>query len=380
MSKRDYYEVLGVSKNADDAELKKAYRKLAMQYHPDRNSDDKEAEKKFKEAGEAYDALKDPQKRAAYDRFGHAAFEGGMGGGSRGAGGFGGGGFNAEDLGDMFGDMFGDFFGGGGGRRGPQRGNDLRYNLRISLEDAYEGKSVEIQIPTTQSCGTCKGSGAKPGTSTKTCGACGGRGQVHVSQGFFNMARTCGTCSGTGQIIPSPCMDCGGKGVKATRKTINVTIPKGVDEGTRIRISGEGEAGEKNAPSGDLYIFVHMEPHKVFEREGTHLILNMPIDFVCAALGGHVDVPTPDGKKARLKIPEGTQSGQQFRLRSKGMPKLHSNTHGDLFVNVYVEVPSKLSKKQKKLLEEFAAETDSKNSPQKESFEKKISKLFKRAG
>lgn len=381
MTKKDFYEVLGVDKSADEAALKKAYRKQAMKYHPDRNPDDKEAEAKFKEVNEAYDTLKDSQKRAAYDQYGHAAFEnGGAGAGGFGGGGFGGaGGFGGQDFSDMFEDMFGDMFGGGarGGRsRGPQRGGDLRYNLSVSLDEAYSGKPVQIKIPTSVSCDTCSGSGAKKGSDIKTCGTCGGRGEVRVQQGFFAMNRTCPDCHGQGKIISDPCHDCHGTGTVHKEKTLNVNIPKGVDNGTRIRVTGEGEAGQNGAPSGDLYIFIQVKKHNLFEREGPHVLLDMPIDFVSAALGGQLEVPTLDGKKALLKIPEGTQSGTQFRLRGKGMPVTNSSSFGDMFVNVEVEVPTKLSKKQKELLEEFKEAYTDKNSPEQESFLKKASKFW----
>lgn len=378
MTKRDYYEILGVDKGADDAALKKAYRKKAMKYHPDRNPDDKEAEAKFKEVNEAYDTLKDSQKRAAYDQFGHAAFENG-GAGAGGFGGFGGAGFGGHDFSDMFEDMFGDMFGGGarsGRSRGSQRGGDLRYNLSISLDEAYAGKPVQIKIPTSVSCDTCDGSGAKKGSDVKTCSTCGGRGEVRVQQGFFAMNRTCPDCHGQGQIISDPCNDCHGTGTVHKEKTLNVNIPKGVDNGTRIRVTGEGEAGQNGAPSGDLYIFIQLKKHNLFEREGPHVLLDMPIDFVSAALGGQLEVPTLDGKKALLKIPEGTQSGTQFRLRGKGMPVTNSSSFGDMFVNVEVEVPTKLSKKQKELLEQFREAYTDKNSPEQESFLKKASKFW----
>ena len=371
MSKRDYYEVLGVGKNASDAELKKAYRKQAMQYHPDRNPDDKQAEVKFKEAGEAYDCLKDSQKRAAYDQMGHAAFEGGMGGGARGGAGGGFGGFNTSDFGDMFEDMF------GGGSAGEDlRGADLRYNLSINLEDAYNGKSAKVNIPTSVSCGTCKGSGAKPGTKPTTCGTCNGAGQVRMQQGFFAMTRTCPKCSGTGKIIPTPCTDCNGQGRVKKEKTISIKIPAGVDDGTRIRVAGEGDAGRNGALSGDLYIFIQMKAHPLFRREGPHLALDIPLDFVEAALGGSIEVPTPDGHKSVLKVPAGTQPNTQFRMRGKGMPVLNSKSYGDLFVNVDVEVPTKLSKKQKELLEQFKEAYTGDNHPEQEGFFKKAAKFW----
>ena len=385
MSKKDFYETLGVSKTASDAELKKAYRKKAMKFHPDRNPGDKAAEVKFKELGEAYDALKDPQQRAAYDKFGHAAFEHGNPGAGAGAGGgfggFGGGHHSTADFTDMFEDLFGDAFGGGRGRgqsagARSNRGSDLRYNLTISLNDAYNGKNVKVDIPTTVSCDICNGSGAKKGTSAKTCDTCGGHGEVRVQQGFFTMTRTCHSCAGRGKVIPTPCSKCRSTGVMEKQKTISVNIPKGVDEGTRIRLTGEGEAGKNGGQSGDLYIFIQLKRHQMFHREGPHIIIDMPLNFVDATLGGHIEVPTPDGKKARLKIPEGTQSGQQFRLRGKGMPEMNTSNHGDMFVNVLVETPTKLSKRQKELLTEFKEESSDKNTPNQESFFEKAAKLW----
>tara|TARA_R110000868_G_scaffold218576_1_gene468921 strand:- start:70731 stop:71870 length:1140 start_codon:yes stop_codon:yes gene_type:complete len=375
MSKRDYYEVLGVPKGSDDAALKKAYRTQAMKYHPDRNPDDKEAEAKFKEVGEAYEALKDPQKRSAYDQFGHAAFENGGGGAGGGFGGFGGGsgGFGGHDFSDMFEEMFN---GGGRGRTRATRGDDLRYNLSVTLEEAYSGKAVQVKIPTTVACETCVGSGAKKGSQPKTCGTCGGRGEVRVQQGFFAMTRTCASCHGRGQIITDPCNTCHGNGTVKKEKTLSVNIPKGVDEGTRIRVSGEGAAGENGAPSGDLYIFIQQKPHQLFTREGPHILLDMPIDFVEATLGGSLEVPTVDGKKALLKIPEGTQSGTQFRLRGKGMPVTNGSQYGDMFVNLTVEVPSKLSKKQKEILRQFKNEYTGRNHPEQDGFFKKASKFW----
>ena len=372
MSKRDYYDVLGVGKSASDAELKKAYRKLAMQYHPDRNPDDAEAEKKFKEAGEAYDALKDPQKRAAYDQMGHAAFEGGHGGGQ---GGFGG--FNPEDFGDMFGDMFGDIFGGAGMRTERSgRGADLRYNLSVSLEDAYAGKKVTLKVPKNVTCDLCHGKGAVSEADIKTCGTCGGTGQVRVQQGFFAMARPCPTCHGEGKIIKKPCKKCGGSGSVKETETIKVDIPAGVDDGMQIRVSGKGDAGKRGAPAGDLYIFVHLTEHPLFTREGSHLHLELPLEFTEAALGATIEVPTPDGHKAALKVPAGTQPGTQFRLRGKGMPLTGQTRYGDLFVTATVEVPTKLSNKQKELLEDFKNIGEGKNHPCQENFFKKAAKFW----
>jgi molecular chaperone DnaJ len=376
MTKKDFYDILNVEKGADDSTLKKAYRKQAMKYHPDRNPGDAESEAKFKEVSEAYDILKDPQKRSAYDQFGHAAFENGGSGAGPGAGAGGFGGFGAGFGGQDFEDMFGDVFGGRGRSSGSQRGSDLRYNLTISLEEAFIGKAVEVNIPSTVSCETCDGSGAKPGTNIKTCAACGGRGEVRVQQGFFAMSRTCGTCNGRGQVISDPCRACHGSGTVRKDKTLSVNIPKGVDNGTRIRVTGEGEAGKHGAPSGDLYIFIQLKSHNLFEREGPHILLDMPIDFVSATLGGSLEVPTLDGKKALLKVPEGTQSGTQFRLRGKGMPVTNSSACGDMFVNVTVEVPKKLSKKQREILQSFKDSYTDKNSPEQEGFLKKASKFW----
>lgn len=390
MAKRDFYEVLGVQKNASDDELKRAYRKLAMKYHPDRNKDDKTAEKNFKEVGEAYEVLKDPQKRGAYDRFGHAAFEGGMGGaGGRGNsqgsgfGGFQGG--DASHFADMFADIFGaDIFGGGGQagfgqQRGSHgmRGADLRYNLSISLEDAFNGKTVKVKVPTAVGCKTCKGSGAKAGTSPKTCSSCGGAGQIRVQQGFFSMARTCPNCGGAGQVIPEKCKDCHGQGRVQEEKTIQVKIPAGVDNNTRIRLSGEGEAGTNGGSTGDLYIFIDVKEHEIFHREGSDLLVDMPVPFTLAALGGSLEVPTISGGKVKINIPEGTQPNQQLRVKGKGMPARTSIGFGDLYVNVNLEVPTKLDKQQKEQLEAFANTLGKKNTPQSESFTDKLKGLFK---
>ncbi len=375
MSKRDYYEVLGVSKGADEKELKRAYRKLAMQYHPDRNADNPEAEAKFKELNEAYDVLKDPQKKAAYDQMGHAAFEGGMGGAG---GGFGGGGFGGADFSDMFGDMFGDIFGGGGAghNSGRTRGADLRYNLNISLEDAYKGKKVKVKIPSTEECSSCSGTGAKKGTSAQTCSTCHGHGQVRVQQGFFSLARTCHHCGGSGKIIKDPCPDCHGAGVKKKDKTIEVSIPQGVEDGSRIRVSGEGEAGHNGGPSGDLYIFISIKGHDIFEREHNHLFVDVPVNFVDAALGGQVEVPTIEGGRVKINIPEGTQPDQQFRVRGKGMPGLHGQPQGNMYVNVQVEVPSKLTDEQREILEQLRTTMGDNNSPKKEGFFKKVANFW----
>jgi molecular chaperone DnaJ len=345
MSKRDYYEVLGVAKTASEGELKKAYRKLAMKYHPDRNPDNKEAEDMFKEASEAYEVLSDAQKRATYDQFGHAGLDG-QGGGH---GGFGGGGFGG------FGDIFDDLFGGGGGfggRRGPRSGNDLQYDLSISLEDAVAGTTVDIRIPTKEVCSSCDGTGAASSADVKTCSTCGGAGQVRMQQGFFAVNTTCPTCHGAGKEITKPCSSCRGEGYIHDHKTLSVKIPAGVDNGDRIRLQGEGEAGEPGAPNGDLYVRISVKQHKVFERDGNTLYCEVPLSFAKAALGGEIDVPTLGGK-ASLKIPAGTQSGQRFKLSGKGVKSVRSSALGDMIVRVHIETPVKLTSRQKALLEEF---------------------------
>lgn len=364
MSERDYYEVLGVEKSAGSAELKKAYRRLAMKFHPDRNQDNPDAEKSFKEVKEAFEVLSDPQKRAAYDQYGHA--------GVRGQGGFGGG-QGGADFSDIFGDVFGDIFG-GGGRRGGQRvhrGDDLQYNLEISLEDAVAGKEVKLEIPSLAHCDTCDGSGAKPGTSPTTCSTCNGMGQVRMQQGFFSVQQTCPNCRGTGQMISDPCSDCHGRGRIRKEKTLSVKVPAGVDTGDRIRLSGEGEAGERGGPAGDLYVAIRVKPHKIFERDGSDLHCAMPIDMTMAALGGEIEVPTLDGKVS-LKIPPGTQSEKMFRLRAKGVKSVHGGPVGDLLCRVKVETPVNLTAEQKELLEQFAATLSGnkghKHSPQKHSW------------
>ena len=381
MSKRDFYDVLGVDRGASDAELKKAYRKLAMQHHPDRNADNPDAEKKFKEINEAYEVLRDGDKRAAYDRMGHSAFDG-FGGGP-GAGGFGGmggmGGMGGGDFSDMFEDIFGDIFGGGGpgaGAAGGLRGADLRYNLTINLEDAYHGKNVKVRIPSSVTCETCDGSGAKPGTSPKTCGSCNGAGQVRVQQGFFSISRTCPTCSGTGKVIPEKCTDCHGTGRKQKDKTISVNIPQGVEDGTRIRLTGEGEAGRNGGQAGDLYIFIALKKHGIFRREGRDLYVEFPVNIVDAIVGGTMEVPTIDGGRAKITLPEGTQPGQQFRLRAKGMPSLNGAIYGDMYVLAHVEVPKDITRKQKELLEEFKKAGGDKQSATQESFFDKVSKFW----
>ena len=346
MSKRDYYEVLGVDKNTDDKDIKKAYRRVAMKYHPDRNPDDPDADHKFKEATEAYDILMDAEKRAAYDRFGHAGVDPSMGGG----GGFGGGG----NFSDIFGDVFGDIFGGGGGRGrgGPQRGSDLRYTLDITLEDAVKGTTVEIRVPSLSACEKCDGSGAKKGSSPVTCGTCGGAGQVRMQQGLFQVQQTCPTCRGRGKTITDPCNACHGQGRVEKTRTLSVKVPPGVDTGDRIRLSGEGEAGPDGGPPGDLFVQMSVRQHNIFERDGKNLYCEVPITFVDAALGGELEVPTLDGR-VKLKIPAETQTGKLFRLRGKGVKPVRGGSVGDLLCRAVVETPVKLNKRQKALLEQF---------------------------
>lgn len=365
MSKRDYYEVLGVSKGVDTKELKRAYRKLAMKYHPDRMPDDKDAEEKFKEATEAYEVLGDEQKRQAYDQFGHAGVDGQAGG--FGGGGFGGGGGNFSDI---FGDAFSDFFSGGGrgAQNGPRRGSDLRYTMELSLEEAVHGIEKQIRIPTLVACETCDGSGAKEGTKPKTCGTCHGAGQVRMQQGFFAVQQTCPTCRGQGSIVENPCGSCHGRGVKEETKTLSVKIPAGVDTGDRIRLSGEGEAGAMGGPAGDLYVQMTVREHKLFRREGSNLYCDVPISFVDAALGGELEVPTLGGK-VKLKIPAETQSGKTFRLRGKGVKSVRGGLTGDLLCSVQVETPVNLNANQKELLQQFQASMKGeKHSPKKKTW------------
>jgi len=376
MSKRDYYEVLGVQKNASDGEIKKAFRNLAKDNHPDKNPNDQAAETRFKEINEAYETLKDPQSRSTYDQFGHAASEGGMGGG-----GFGG--FNTNFSGSMS-DIFEDLFGEFTGRRGSgqsqaqrqTRGSDLRAEMNISLKDSYFGTSRDLNIDANQSCEGCNGTGASKGSDRATCGNCGGSGKVRTQQGFFTLERTCVSCSGKGSIIKNPCQPCRGTGRVRKKRKLSVNIPQGVDDGTRIRLGGEGEAGENGGPAGDLYVFISIEPNDFFKRKDSDLLCEVPIDFISAALGGDIDVPSPDGKKLRITVPEGCQNQRQFRLKGKGMPVLQSKRFGDLFVEIHVEVPKNLNKKQKELLEEFQNEISKNNSPDSESYISKIKNLF----
>ncbi|MBL8702413.1 MAG: molecular chaperone DnaJ [Alphaproteobacteria bacterium] len=380
MAKRDYYEVLGVKKDASADDLKKAFRKLAMQLHPDRNPGDKEAEQKFKEINEAYDVLKDDQKRSAYDRFGHAAFDQATGGGRGGAGpggfefNFGSGGFA-----DIFDEMFGEFMGGrrGPGGSAPGRGADLRYNLEISLEDAFRGKQSTIRVASLAVCESCTGSGAERGAKPVTCQTCRGHGKVRAQQGFFTVERTCPTCMGRGQTIDKPCRACSGEGRVKRERTLNVSIPAGVEDGTRIRLAGEGEAGVRGSPAGDLYIFLSVTPHRLFKRDGTDLHVRVPIPMTTAALGGSIEVPSVDGTRSRVNIPPGSQSGQAFRLRGKGMSALRSQQRGDLFVEAIVETPVNLTKRQQELLREFEkAGTAEKTSPESAGFFSKVKELW----
>ena len=370
MAKQDFYDILGVSKSADADELKRAYRKLAMQFHPDRNPGDQSAEHKFKDINEAYDVLKDDQKRAAYDRFGHAAFENGSRGPGDFAGGFSGG----------FADIFEEMFGAMGGRRaqaGPARGSDLRYNLEVSLEDAFRGKQTTIRVATFAHCDACKGSGAEPGTRPSSCRTCHGHGRVRAQQGFFTIERTCPTCQGSGQTIDKPCKACGGQGRTRREKTLSVNIPPGVEDGTRIRLAGEGEAGPHGAAAGDLYIFVSITAHQIFQRDGANIFCRVPIPITTAALGGAIEVPTVEGNRTRVTVPPGTQSGHQFRLRGKGMTVLRSNLRGDMYIHAIVETPVNLTKRQQELLREFEKEGENrKTNPESEGFFARVKEFF----
>lgn len=379
MSKRDYYEVLGVERGADTKEIKKAYRRLAQKFHPDRNPDDETAAEKFREVSEAYEVLSDGEKRAAYDQFGHAGVDG-QAGGFGGGGGFGGagpGGFS-----DIFGDVFGDIFGGGGGRRNPNapaRGSDLRYNLELDLESAVAGTTVDIRVPRHVECERCDGGGAEPGSSKETCPTCAGHGQVRMQQGFFAVQQTCPTCHGSGQHIKVPCHKCNGEGRVRETRTLSVKIPAGVDTGDRIRLNGEGEAGMNGGPPGDLYVQVHIKPHHIFQRDGKHLHCEVPINFVDAALGGELEVPTLDGR-VKLKIPAETQTGKLFRLRGKGVKPVRGGAPGDLLCKVVVETPVKLNEEQKELLRQFQESLGGTNSahhsPKKSGFFDGVKKFF----
>ena len=374
MAKTDYYELLGVSRNVDAKELKSAFRKLAMKYHPDHNPDDKTAEKKFKEVSEAYEVLRDDQKRAAYDQYGHAAFENG---GNGFGGGFAGGGFA-----DIFEDIFGEMMGGrrSGRSGGRERGADLRYNMEITLEDAHDGKNAEISVPTAVTCEQCSGIGGKPGSSPTACSTCGGNGRVRASQGFFSIERTCPACQGRGEEISDPCTACSGQGRVTREKTLSVDIPKGVEDGVRIRLANEGEAGARGGPAGDLYIFLNIKPHEFFQRDGSDLFCRIPVSMTTAALGGEFEVAGLDGVKSRVKVPEGTQTGKQFRLRGKGMPVLRSGDKGDLYIQVVMETPQKLSKRQRELLEEFEKLSSEENSPESTGFFSRMKKFLDAIG
>ncbi|MET0605988.1 MAG: molecular chaperone DnaJ [Beijerinckiaceae bacterium] len=371
MSKRDFYEILGVKKNSDEGALKSAFRKAAMQCHPDKNPGDKAAEQRFKELNEAYQILSDPQKRAAYDRFGHQAFEHGAGA----SGGFGDG--FASSMSDIFEDLFGDMMGrsrrGGGGRG---RGSDLRTDVEITLEEAYRGKTASVRMPTPVTCDACSGSGAKAGSRPKTCSTCGGHGRVRAMQGFFAIERTCPTCQGRGEVIEDPCAACKGQGRVTKDRTLSVNIPAGVEDGTRIRLAGEGEAGAKGGPAGDLYIFLSVKAHPFFQRDGADLYCRVPISMVSAALGGEFEVPTLDGESAKVKIPEGAQSGKQFRLKGKGMPVLRSRDVGDLYIQAVVETPQNLTRRQRELLREFEQQSSRETQPESAGFFTKMKDFF----
>ena len=367
MAKADYYETLGVAGDARGDEIKKAYRKLAMKYHPDRNPDDAVAEQKFKELSEAYTVLSDKEKRGTYDRFGHAAFE--RGGSSD---------FDfRSSFADVFDDLFGDFMGGGRrGRRGPARGADLRYNMEVSLEDAYHGKQVKVRVPSSVTCERCGGSGAKGGAKPAACGTCGGSGKFRTQQGFFTIERTCPSCQGSGQVIANPCSACRGSGRVQKEKTLSVSVPAGVEDGTRIRLAGEGEAGARGAPSGDLYIFLSVRAHRLFQRDAMHIHCRVPIPMTTATLGGTIEVPTISGARARVTVPAGSQSGHRFRLRGKGMPALRGSGHGDMYIKVTVETPVNLNKRQKELLKSFEAAGTRSTSPESEGFFAKVKEIW----
>ncbi|HKS64068.1 MAG TPA: molecular chaperone DnaJ [Xanthobacteraceae bacterium] len=364
MAKVDYYELLEVTRTATDGELKSAYRKLAMKWHPDRNPGNKDCETRFKEINEAYDVLKDEQKRAAYDRFGHAAFEQGGGGQAHGFG---------ADFASTFSDIFEDLFSGGRrSRGGRERGADLRYNMEITLEEAFAGKTAQVRIPTSVTCDACSGAGAKAGSKPKACPTCGGAGKVRHTQGFFTLERTCVGCQGRGQVIDNPCPNCSGSGRVTRERTLSVNVPPGVEDGTRIRLGGEGEAGVRGGPNGDLYIFLSLSPHQFFQRDGADLHCRVPISMVAAALGGNFDVPTIDGGQTKVKVPEGTQPGRRFRLAGKGMPVLRTRDRGDMYVQVMVETPQKLNKRQKELLAEFDKHSSNETQPEAAGFFSKV--------
>jgi molecular chaperone DnaJ len=375
MPKRDYYETLGLARGASEQDIKSAFRRLAKDCHPDRNPGDKSSEAKFKELNEAYEALRDPQKRAAYDQFGHAAFDG-----SHGRGGAGFGPDFASSMSDIFDDLFGEFMGGRRGGRGQrtgrERGADLRYNMEIELPEAFAGKTAQIRVPTSVTCETCTGSGAKAGTQPSTCPTCAGAGKVRATQGFFTIERTCPSCQGRGEIINDPCPACTGTGRVVRERTLSVSIPAGVEDGTRIRLAGEGEAGVRGGPAGDLYIFLSIKPHEFFQRDGADIFCRVPIAMTAATLGGHIDVPTVDGGQTRVKIPEGTETGKQFRLKGKGMPVLRSKVTGDMYIQVEVETPKNLTRRQRELLDEFERESHKETSPASLGFFSKMKEFF----
>lgn len=374
MAKRDFYEVLGIQRGASADEIKKAYRTKAKELHPDRNQDNPQAEAQFKEVNEAYDCLKDDQKKAAYDRFGHAAFEGGMGGGARGGQGHG---DFASAFSDVFEDLFGDFMGGAraGGRQRASRGSDLRYNMRVTLEEAYTGVQKTITVPTAVNCAACSGTGAEGGTEPQTCPTCSGMGKVRAQQGFFTVERTCPTCNGAGQIVKNPCKSCRGAGRIDKERQLSVNIPAGVETGTRIRLGGEGEAGARGGPTGDLYIFIEVKEHALFQRDGVNLYCRIPVSMTAAALGGEVEVPTIDGGRSLVKVPQGAQNGKQMRLRAKGMPALRGGGVGDMVIEFAVETPVNLTARQKELLREFE-QIDANNNPEGSSFFSKVKNFW----
>ncbi|MFV0358176.1 molecular chaperone DnaJ [Tropicimonas sp.] len=376
MAKRDYYEVLGVSRSATDEEIKKAFRRKAREFHPDSNSHNPNAEAQFKEANEAYDVLKDPDRKAAYDRYGHAAFEGGMGGGPR--GGFHQQGDFASAFSDVFDDLFGDFMGGrggGGARQRAARGSDLRYNLRVTLEEAFAGVQKTINVPTSVVCSACSGTGAEGGAEPVSCPTCSGMGKVRAQQGFFTVERTCPTCNGLGQIIKNPCAVCHGSGRVEKDRSLSVNIPPGVETGTRIRLAGEGDAGARGGPSGDLYIFIQVAEHDIFQRDAQNLFCHVPVSMTTAALGGDIEVPTIDGGRSRVKVPAGSQTGKQMRLRGKGMPALRGGGSGDMFIELVAETPVNLTSRQKELLREFD-ELGAENNPRSSNFFSKVKSFW----
>ena len=371
MAKRDYYETLGLTRGASEQEIKSAFRRLAKDFHPDRNPGDKGAEQKFKELAEAYEALRDPQKRAAYDQFGHAAFDG------QGRAGHGFGPDFASSMSDIFDDLFGEFMGGRRGRRsGRERGADLRYNMEITLLEAFAGKPAQVRVPASVTCDACTGSGAKPGTHPSSCPTCSGAGKVRASQGFFTIERTCPACHGRGEVISDPCPECSGGGRVTEERKLSVNIPAGIEDGTRIRLAGEGEAGLRGGPGGDLYIFLSIRPHAFFQRDGADIFCRVPISITTAALGGEFQVPTIDGGKTRVRVPEGSQTGKQFRLKGKGMPVLRTNRLGDMYIQIVVETPMNLSRRQRELLEEFEKASSAETHPESTGFFARVRDFF----